>query len=65
MQTPSRNERGASSVEYGLLVAGIAALLVVIVFAVGGVAKELFSDSCNEVRTGVIANHAGMTASCG
>ena len=29
------NERGASAVEYGLLIAGIAALIVVVVFAFG------------------------------
>ena len=30
------DERGASAVEYGLLIAGIAALIVVVVFAFGG-----------------------------
>ena len=32
-----KDERGASAVEYGLLVAAIAALIVVIVFALGGI----------------------------
>ena len=32
---PQRDERGASAVEYGLLIAGIAALIVVVVFAFG------------------------------
>ncbi len=32
---PKRDERGASAVEYGLLIAGIAALIVVVVFAFG------------------------------
>ena len=32
---PTRDERGASAVEYGLLIAGIAALIVVVVFAFG------------------------------
>ena len=31
---------GASAVEYGLLVAAIAALIVIIVFALGGLVKE-------------------------
>ena len=34
------DERGASAVEYGLLIAGIAALIVVVVFAFGGVLQE-------------------------
>ncbi len=42
------NEEGASAVEYGLLVAGVAALIVLIVFAFGGVVKgTLFETSCN------------------
>jgi pilus assembly protein Flp/PilA len=43
------DERGASAVEYGLLIAGIAALIVVIVFAFGGVIKNIFSSTCNQV----------------
>ncbi len=39
-------ERGASAVEYGLLIAGIAALIVVAVFALGPVIKEAFTDTC-------------------
>ena len=47
-----RNEDGASAVEYGLLVAGIAALIVVIVFALGGVIKNAFSSTCNTIKQG-------------
>ena len=43
------DERGASAVEYGLLIAGIAALIVVIVFAFGGVLKNIFSNTCASV----------------
>jgi pilus assembly protein Flp/PilA len=43
------DERGASAVEYGLLIAGIAALIVVVVFAFGGVLKKIFSSTCNAV----------------
>jgi pilus assembly protein Flp/PilA len=43
------DERGASAVEYGLLIAGIAALIVVIVFAFGGVLSNIFSTTCNSV----------------
>ena len=43
------DERGASAVEYGLLIAGIAALIVVVVFAFGGVIASVFSNTCNSV----------------
>lgn len=50
-----RNERGASAVEYGLLVGGIAAVIVTIVFFLGDNVKEMFSDTCDSVQaeTGV------------
>ena len=38
-------ERGASAVEYGLLIAGIAALIVVAVFALGPVLSGQFTDT--------------------
>jgi pilus assembly protein Flp/PilA len=43
------DERGASAVEYGLLIAGIAALIVVVVFAFGGVLTNIFSGTCNSI----------------
>jgi pilus assembly protein Flp/PilA len=43
------DERGASAVEYGLLIAGIAALIIVVVFAFGGVLKNIFSGTCNSI----------------
>lgn len=45
-------ERGASAVEYGLLIAGIAALIVVAVFALGPVVKEAFTDTCDSITSG-------------
>ena len=54
-------ERGASAVEYGLLIAGIAALIVVAVFALGPIIKEAFSDTCNEIKTG---SGSTLTATC-
>jgi len=45
----AKTERGASAVEYGLLIAGIAALIVVVVFAFGGVLTNIFSDTCDSV----------------
>jgi pilus assembly protein Flp/PilA len=48
-QKAKMEERGASAVEYGLLIAGIAALIVIIVFAFGGVLKHIFADTCTKV----------------
>jgi pilus assembly protein Flp/PilA len=45
-------ERGASAVEYGLLIAGIAALIVVAVFALGPIIKEAFTDTCDNIESG-------------
>lgn len=59
MPTP-RSERGASAVEYGLLIAGIAALVVVAVFALGPVVKEAFNDTCDSITTG----NASISSSC-
>ena len=57
----ARNDEGASAVEYGLLVAAIAAVIVVIVFALGGVIKNVFSKTCSSVSSGAVvsANCAG------
>ena len=46
-----KDEKGASAVEYGLLVAAIAALIVLIVFALGGVVKEVFTDTCTTIQS--------------
>jgi pilus assembly protein Flp/PilA len=48
-RTAKMDERGASAVEYGLLIAGIAALIVVVVFAFGDNLKAIFTDTCNSV----------------
>lgn len=47
----TRPDDGASAVEYGLLIAGIAALIIVAVFAFGGSVGGLFSDTCNTVAS--------------
>ena len=46
-----RNEEGSSAVEYGLLVAAIAALIVIIVFALGGLVRDVFTDTCTDIKT--------------
>ena len=46
----SRDERGASAVEYGLLVAGIAAVILTAVFAFGqGIFSSLFQETCDSI----------------
>ena len=49
-------ETGASAVEYGLLVALIAAVIVLAVFALGGLVKNTFSETCGD-----ISSNAGVT----
>jgi pilus assembly protein Flp/PilA len=50
------DERGASAVEYGLLIAGIAALIIVVVFAFGGVLNKIFDSTCDQVGASASAN---------
>ena len=57
-----RFDDGASAVEYGLLVAGIAALIVTVVFVFGGVIKKSFSGTCGKISAGSSATAA---SSCG
>jgi len=45
------DERGASAVEYGLLVAGIAAVIVAIVFLLGGTLSTVFTNTNNSIDT--------------
>jgi pilus assembly protein Flp/PilA len=47
-----RDERGASAVEYGLLIAGIAALVAVVVFALGGAIAGLFTTMTDAITPG-------------
>ncbi|WP_300645839.1 Flp family type IVb pilin [Nocardioides sp.] len=47
----ARDERGASAVEYGLLIAGIAALIVAVVFAFNGTITGLFDKTENCIAT--------------
>ncbi len=49
-QKAKMDERGASAVEYGLLIAGIAAIIVVAVMALGPMIKEAFTDTCTAVK---------------
>jgi pilus assembly protein Flp/PilA len=47
----ARKDDGASAVEYGLLVAAIAALIVIVVFALGNLIQNAFEDTCDAIQT--------------
>ena len=53
-----KDDKGASAVEYGLLIAAIAAVIVVIVFALGNVVKSKFQKTCT------LVNNGGTATSC-
>ncbi|GAB3666910.1 hypothetical protein GCM10027596_35190 [Nocardioides korecus] len=61
--TARRNDDGASAVEYGLLVAGIAALIVAVVFLFGGMITGIFNNTCAKVNAGS-ASSATTTGNC-
>lgn len=64
LRTVTRTEdRGASAVEYGLLVAGIAAVIVAVVFLFGGFIGDIFSDTCATINADGV-NTQGTDASC-
>jgi pilus assembly protein Flp/PilA len=44
------NDRGASAVEYGILVAAIAAVVIVAVFALGGQVNGKFVQTCSALK---------------
>ena len=56
-----RNEDGASAVEYGLLVALIAAVIVVAVIALGGLVKGAFTSTCSGIDSGA---GSAISSSC-
>ena len=53
IRTRIRRDEGASAVEYGLLVAAIAAVIVAVVFGLGSIVKDKFTktSSCISAAT--------------
>jgi pilus assembly protein Flp/PilA len=47
--TRKAQDRGASAVEYGLMVAAIAAIIVGVVFGLGNLVKTNLGDTCNTI----------------
>lgn len=56
-------DTGASAVEYGLLVAAIAAIIILLVFALGGFVKSAFQDTCDGFEAGA-TNPTGSNLTC-
>jgi pilus assembly protein Flp/PilA len=44
-------DRGASAVEYGLMVAAIAAVIVGVVFGLGSLVKQAFGSTCSAISS--------------
>ena len=59
----NQSDEGASAVEYGLLIAAIAAVVVGIVFGIGVLVKNGFEKTCTELAAGQSAT-ASQTADC-
>jgi pilus assembly protein Flp/PilA len=54
-----RVDEGAAAVEYGLLVAAIAAVVLAVTFVIGTWAKGTYQDACDQIDqtgTGVVAD---------
>jgi pilus assembly protein Flp/PilA len=59
-----QDERGSSAVEYGMMIAGIAAVVASIVFLLGGTVRDtLFDPGCDELA-GHMATANGASANC-
>lgn len=52
----AHDERGASAVEYGLLISGVAAVIVAAVFLFGGSVGVSFNNSCDVISGQVNAS---------
>ena len=51
-------DEGASAVEYGLLIAAIAAVIIGVVFAIGQLVNDGFTSTCNALDNGSTTNSA-------
>ena len=55
-----RDDRGAASVEYALLVTAVAAVIVLVIVALGTIVAGMFGESCETIKTA-----ASSTQDCG
>ena len=60
------DDEGASAVEYGLLVAAIAAIIILVVFALGTFVKGAFQGTCKAFASSnaVSAATGGASSDC-
>ena len=58
-----RRDEGASAVEYGLLVAAIAAIVVTVVFAIGRFVQAGFNEACDNIDD-TTASTGGFNPEC-
>ena len=54
-----QDDEGASAVEYGLLVAAIAAIIILVVFALGTYVRGAFKDTCDAFSASNAVNSNG------
>jgi len=60
-----QDDRGSSAVEYGLLITGIAALIAVVVFVMGGMVRDtLFDPGCDKLAGQIATSNGGGPADC-
>ena len=59
-----KKDEGASAVEYGLLVAAIAAVIVVVVFALGTLVHGAFQKTCAGIENNGSSTTAGSSTTC-
>ena len=57
IRTALRHDEGASAVEYGLLVAAIAALIVGVVFLLGGKVSSTFNKTNSCISTNGVGSN--------
>ena len=58
------DESGAAAVEYGLLVAAIAAVIILTVFYLGGYVEGAFSTTCNAFKASGDVSNTATAGSC-
>ncbi len=56
-----KDESGAAAVEYGLLVAAIAAIIILTVFSLGGYVEGAFKATCTAFKSSSDVSTTGTT----
>jgi pilus assembly protein Flp/PilA len=50
-QSETVGDLGASGVEYGLMIAAVAAMIVTLIFVVGAIVKDQYQTSCTNLHS--------------